>query len=130
MVEGTEFPVPTTTNTIEESWAAHQLRTTANFAGRSPLAHFLCGGLNTQIEHHLFPKICHIHYPALSRIVEATAAEFDLPYINNPSFASALASHYRLLKQYGIEAWAHRARCRRALTAAAGPVVSAAGAAT
>ncbi len=105
VVEGTEFPAPTAGGTIEESWAAHQLRTTANFAGRSPLAHFLCGGLNTQIEHHLFPKICHTHYPALSRIVERTAAEFDLPYIDNPTFGSALASHYRLLRQYGLEAW-------------------------
>ena len=105
VVEGTEFPEPTTGGTIEESWAAHQLRTTANFSGRSPLAHFLCGGLNTQIEHHLFPKICHTHYPALSRIVETTAAEFDLPYLTNRSFGTALASHYRLLRQYGVEAW-------------------------
>ena len=105
VVEGTEFPAPTAHNTIEESWAAHQLRTTANFSSTSPLAHFLCGGLNMQVEHHLFPKICHTHYPALSRIVEQTAAEFDLPYLNNATFGSALASHYRLLKQYGLDAW-------------------------
>ncbi len=113
VVEGTEFPIPNDANTIEESWAAHQLRTTANFASKSPLAHFLCGGLNMQVEHHLFPKICHTHYPALSRIVEQTATEFDLPYLNNASFGSALASHYRTLRQFGAEAWQAQQQARR-----------------
>lgn len=105
VVEDTQFPVPTERNTIEESWAAHQLRTTANFSGSSWLASFICGGLNTQVEHHLFPKICHIHYPALSRIVARTAKEFGLPYLENRSFLSALGSHYRVLRQYGPDAW-------------------------
>lgn len=117
VVEGTSFPVPTERNSIEESWAAHQLRTTANFAGSSAVAHFLCGGLNTQIEHHLFPKICHVHYPALSRIVRQTATEFNLPYLENRSFGTALASHYRILKQYGIEAWREQTAARRAAVA-------------
>lgn len=108
VVEDTQFPVPTERNTIEESWAAHQLRTTANFARNSWLASFVCGGLNTQIEHHLFPKICHVHYPALSRIVERTAGEFGIPYLENRSFSRALVSHYRVLRQFGPEAWRQR----------------------
>ncbi|MBO0929631.1 acyl-CoA desaturase [Fibrella sp. HMF5036] len=101
VVEGTSFPVPTQTGTIEEAWAVHQLQTTANFAPQSQLATFFCGGLNRQIEHHLFPQVCHIHYPAIAQIVKETALEFKLPYLENPSFLSALTSHYRLLKQLG-----------------------------
>lgn len=101
VVEGTAFPVPTSANTIEEVWAVHQLQTTANFAPDSQLATFLCGGLNRQIEHHLFPKVCHIHYPAIAGIVRDTAHEFGLPYLENPTFGSALVSHYRILKKLG-----------------------------
>lgn len=101
VVEGTYFPTPTAQGSITENWAEHQMRTTANFAPNSPLATFLCGGLNRQIEHHLFPKVCHVHYPALSAIVRQTAQEFNLPYIENKTFASALGSHYRLLKKNG-----------------------------
>jgi linoleoyl-CoA desaturase len=105
IVEGTGFPVPDTQGNIEETWAVHQLQTTANFAPRSGLAAFLFGGLNHQIEHHLFPKVCHIHYPALSAIVRQTAREFNLPYIENRSFFSALQSHYRMLRKLGRDAY-------------------------
>ncbi|MEZ0485148.1 fatty acid desaturase family protein [Fibrella aquatica] len=101
VVEGTSFPVPTSLNTIEEAWAAHQMQTTANFSPKSKLATFFCGGLNRQIEHHLFPRICHIHYPAIADIVKQTAREYDLPYLENPTFFSALTSHYQVLKRMG-----------------------------
>ncbi|RZL32371.1 MAG: acyl-CoA desaturase, partial [Pedobacter sp.] len=96
VVEGTSFPHPNNDGNIEEAWAAHQMMTTANFATDSKLAAFFCGGLNRQIEHHMFPKICHIHYPAIGKIVKKTALEFNLPYIENSTFCSALASHYRM----------------------------------
>lgn len=105
VVEGTSFPNPDDKGNIEEAWAAHQMMTTANFAVDSKIASFLCGGLNRQVEHHLFPKICHIHYPAIGKIVKATAAEFNLPYIESPTFSSALASHYRMLRKLGKEAY-------------------------
>jgi len=105
VVEGTTFPLPNGKGNIEEAWAVHQMRTTANFAPRSPLADFLCGGLNRQIEHHLFPKICHIHYPAIAEIVKQTAQEFNLPYLEQATFFSALASHYRTLRKFGKEAY-------------------------
>ncbi|MFD2572390.1 fatty acid desaturase family protein [Spirosoma soli] len=101
VVEGTSFPVPGDNGTIEEAWAIHQMRTTANFAPRSAIAAFFCGGLNRQIEHHLFPKVCHIHYPAITSIVKRTAEEHGLPYLENATFFSALQSHYRILKQLG-----------------------------
>jgi len=105
VVEGTSFPHPNNEGNIEEAWAAHQMMTTANFAVDSKIAAFFCGGLNRQVEHHLFPKICHIHYPAIGKIVKETALEFNLPYIESPTFCTALASHYRTLKRLGKYAY-------------------------
>ncbi len=101
VVEGTAFPQPDDQGDIQNAWAIHQMQTTANFAPQSQLAAFFCGGLNRQIEHHLFPKVCHIHYPAITAIVRQTATEFDLPYLENKSFGSALLSHYRILRKMG-----------------------------
>jgi linoleoyl-CoA desaturase len=105
VVEGTDFPEPNDQGNIEEAWANHQMHTTANFATKSKIAAFLLGGLNRQIEHHLFPKVCHIHYPAISAIVKQTTEEFNLPYIESVTFLDALRSHYRMLKHYGHEAY-------------------------
>jgi linoleoyl-CoA desaturase len=105
VVEGTDFPLPNSEGNMEEAWAAHQMRTTANFARKSWIAAFFCGGLNQQIEHHLFPKVCHIHYPEIGKIVKQTALEFNLPYIESETFGGALASHYRTLKRLGKEAY-------------------------
>lgn len=104
VVEGTDFPEPNCDGNIENNWAEHQMRTTANFAGENPVAGFFLGGLNRQIEHHLFPKVCHIHYAKIGRIVKETAHEFNLPYIENATFFKALKSHYKMLKKFGFEA--------------------------
>ena len=103
VVEETAFTIPNEEGNVEEAWAVHQMQTTANFSRKSWLANYLCGGLNMQIEHHLFPKICHIHYKALSEIVKATAKECNVPYLENTTFFTALQSHYRLLKKMGKE---------------------------
>lgn len=100
-VEGAEFPVPDDHGTTSHTWAEHQMLTTANFATASPLGLFLTGGLNHQVEHHLFSRICHVHYPALRPLVQRIAAEHGLPYLSSPTFAAALASHYRMLKRFG-----------------------------
>lgn len=104
VVEETTFPEPDDKNQIESAWAVHQMETTANFSMNSKLATFLCGGLNMQVEHHLFPRICHIHYPALSKIVRETAIEYNVAYNENPTFLKALQSHYNILKKYALEA--------------------------
>ncbi|MEX2594957.1 MAG: acyl-CoA desaturase [Anditalea sp.] len=101
LVEETDMPHLQGNENVEEAWAEHQMRTTANFSRNSKTAVFLFGGLNYQIEHHLFPKICHIHYPAISEIIKQTAHEFNLPYHENRSFYSALKSHYLFLKKLG-----------------------------
>lgn len=108
VVEGTNFPTPNTEGNIEDNWAEHQMKTTANFASGNPVAAFFLGGLNQQIEHHLFPRICHIHYTKIGQIVKETAHEFNLPYIENPTFFKALKSHYKMLRKFGMEASLHK----------------------
>lgn len=103
VVEETDFPLPDGTGNIKNTWAVHQLYTTADFGRNNALLNFLCGGLNFQVEHHLFPKICHVHYRHISEIVKDTAAKFNLRYNDNRTFFSALASHVRLLKTLGRE---------------------------
>lgn len=100
-VEGVSFPEPNEEGRLEESWAVHQMQTTANFSRKSAIAKFFCGGLNFQIEHHLFPNICHVHYPELSKIVEKNAKAYNVPYHENETFIGALKSHYRTLKHFG-----------------------------
>lgn len=84
-----------------QSWHDHQMQTTANFAHDNKLLTYLIGGLNYQVEHHLFPTICHSHYPELSKIVKQTAAEFGNPYYYEETFIGAIRSHYKLLKNLG-----------------------------
>lgn len=115
VVEGTDFPVPNEAGNVEEAWAEHQMRTTANFAPNSKIASFLLGGLNRQIEHHLFPRVCHVHYPSIAGIIRQTAKEFNLPYIESPSIFTALRSHYRILRKLGKEAYLAQHATIRAL---------------
>ncbi len=97
-----EFPMPDEeTNTMDEHWAVHQVQTTVDFARNSRVLTWLLGGLNFQVEHHLFHKVCHIHYPALSRIVEQACAEFDIRYNEHKTFWQGVVSHYRWLRQMG-----------------------------
>ncbi len=100
LVEGPDFDQDPET-LIEGSWMVHQLRSAANFSTNNKLATWFFGGLNFQIEHHLFPKICHIHYPALAPIVRETATKYGLPYHSFDTFFGALRSHIRLLKKLG-----------------------------
>jgi linoleoyl-CoA desaturase len=101
VVEEAEFVAPTEANRIENAWAIHQVESTVDFARRSKLAAWLLGGLNFQIEHHLFPRICHVHYPAMSKIVEQTCKDFGIEYHEHPSFAAGVASHFRWLRTMG-----------------------------
>ena len=102
-VEQAEFPLPRhDTGRIETSWAIHQVETTVDFARGSPVAAWLLGGLNFQIEHHLFPRICHINYPHISKLVEQTCHEFGVRYSEHESFWSGVASHFRWLQRMGM----------------------------
>lgn len=101
VIDGTEYPMPDDDGKMENSWAIHQLLTTTNFANNNRILNWYVGGLNFQVEHHLFPNICHVHYRDLSHIVKYTAEEFGLPYKSEPTFIGALVSHAKLLKQLG-----------------------------
>lgn len=101
-VQETHFPVQNPTNgKIEDEWAVHQLKTTANFATKSKFWNWFTGGLNFQVEHHLFPNISHIHYPALSQIVSNLCKEYNIPYLVHEKTRYALASHISHLKEMG-----------------------------
>ena len=93
--------MPDARGVIHTDWAVHEVLTTANFARNNSLLNWYIGGLNFQIEHHLFPHICHIHYRKISPIVERTAKEFGIPYNLKPSLRAALASHVRRLRELG-----------------------------
>lgn len=86
---------------IESEWLVHEVKTTCNFARENHLLNWYIGGLNFQVEHHLFPNICHIHYPKIAPIVERTVREFGFPYHVKPTFRSAVISHMRKLKELG-----------------------------
>lgn len=96
------YPKPNKEGNMDNNWMVHQLQTTANFATNSKLFSWFAGGLNFQVEHHLFPNICHVHYPKIAKIVENTAKEFGHPYFNyNRTVLAAFIDHFRMLKQLG-----------------------------
>ncbi|RYC66811.1 acyl-CoA desaturase [Spirosoma sordidisoli] len=100
VVEGACQPEPDESGCVYNTWAIHQMYTTANFSCPALLSWYI-GGLDFQVEHHLFPNISHIHYRALSPIVQQTAEEYGIPYNNKPSFQQALSSHINMLKTLG-----------------------------
>jgi linoleoyl-CoA desaturase len=100
-VEHTDFPLPGDSGKIENEWAIHQIHTTANFATKNKTISWLLGGLNFQIEHHLFPRISHVHYPAISKIIKKTCGEYGINYIEFPKMTQAIVSHVHYLKRLG-----------------------------
>jgi len=102
-VEQAEFPLPSRDNgQIENAWAVHQVETTVDFARRSRVAAWLLGGLNFQIEHHLFPRVCHVNYPAISKVVEGACRDFGVKYSDHGSFWAGVVSHFRWLRRMGM----------------------------
>ena len=103
VVENTEFENVALDETkhIETAWAEHELKTTSNFAMNNKVISWFVGGLNYQIEHHLFPRVSHVHYPAISKIVMQKCAEYNLPYNKYDTMQAALASHFKVMKLLG-----------------------------
>ncbi len=105
VVESTEFPpVEGDPARSADEWAVHQLSTTSNFATGNRLLGWYLGGLNFQVEHHLFSRVCHLHYPSIAPIVRRTCKEFGVVYLEQPTFRSALRSHVRWLRTMGSAA--------------------------
>ncbi len=101
VMPSSEYPLPDQTGTMDNNWAIHQLLTTTDYSQDSRLFSWYIGGLNFQIEHHLFPNICHIHYRKISGIVKFTAEKYGIPYHVRKSFFRALYDHFKMLKLLG-----------------------------
>ena len=101
IVPASEYPLPDENGLIKGDWASHQLITTSNFSPKNRFFSWLIGGLNYQIEHHLLPNICHVHYRKISHIVAETAKEYGLPYHSKQTFFAAVGDHFKMLKQLG-----------------------------
>ena len=101
VVENTHFYEGYEDTKIDEEWAITQVLTTANFARRNPIVNWFVGGLNFQIEHHLFPRISHTHYPAISEIVKQHCEEYNVPYNDNPTMWRAVRSHFKMMRIFG-----------------------------
>lgn len=102
LVPEAEFPMPVPgTDQVDCPWAVHQAKVTVDFARRNRVLTWMLGGLNFHKEHHLFPLICHVNYPAMAEVVKETCREFGVPYTEHRTLAAGIAAHYRWLKQMG-----------------------------
>jgi linoleoyl-CoA desaturase len=103
VVTTSEYPLPDVKGNMDNNWAIHQLLTTSDFSPKSKVFSWLIGGLNYQIEHHLFPNISHVHYPKIAVLVRELAAKYRLPYHVQPGFFTAMGDHARMLRKLGME---------------------------
>lgn len=102
LVDKAEFPLPCEdTGCMEKPWAVHQALVTVDFSPRNRVLTWLVGGLNYHKEHHLFPLICHVNYPGISKVVEETCRQFEVPYHTHRTFWAGIAAHYRWLRRMG-----------------------------
>ena len=103
IIEEAETLLPNPSGTMKNTWAIHQLFTTVNFSPKNKIVNWFTGGLNHQVEHHIFPNISHIHYGKISEIVKKTAREFDLPYNEYKTTRKAIIAHFKHLKEMGLK---------------------------
>lgn len=103
VMDEAEMVVPEEDGTLKNTWAIHQLKTTVNFGAKSKIVNYFTGGLNHQVEHHIFPHISHVHYGKIAKIVKATAKEFNLPYNEYKTTRKAIIAHFRFLREMGMK---------------------------
>lgn len=103
VMDEAEMPLPDKEGNLKNIWAIHQLKTTVNFGAKSKIVNWFTGGLNHQVEHHIFPNISHIHYGKIAKIVKETAQEFNLPYNEYKTTRKAIIAHFKFLKQMGMK---------------------------
>lgn len=101
VVTDVDFYKPDEDGSVENNWAIHQFQTTANYARGSKAFSWFIGGLNHQIEHHLFPNICHIHYERIAPIVQEIAENYEVPYHEHRTFVGAIRNHFLMLDRLG-----------------------------
>ena len=103
VMDAAEMPLPEKDGSLKNTWAIHQLKTTVNFSPKSKIINWFTGGLNHQVEHHIFPNISHIHYGKIAEIVKKTAKEFNLPYNEYKTIRKAIIAHFSYLKLMGVK---------------------------
>jgi len=103
VMEEAEMPRPSEDGLLKNTWAIHQLKTTINFSTKNKIVNWFTGGLNHQVEHHIFPNISHIHYTKISKIVKETAKEFNLPYHEYKTTRKAIIAHFKYLRDMGMK---------------------------
>ena len=103
IMDEADMPLPDKKGNMKNSWAIHQLNTTVNFAANNKLVNWFTGGLNHQVEHHIFPNISHVHYDKIAEIVKKTANEFNLPYNEFKTTKDALTAHFKYLRYMGLK---------------------------
>lgn len=103
IMDEADMPIPDSEGNIKNNWAIHQLKTTVNFASSNKLVNWFTGGLNHQIEHHIFPNISHVHYNKIAEIVKKTVKEFKLPYNEFKTTKDAIIAHFNYLRLMGIK---------------------------
>lgn len=103
VMPNTDMPLPDESGSMENTWAIHQLHTTSNFAPNGKIVEFYTGGLNHQVEHHLYTNISHVHYKKIATFVKETALEHGLPYNEYETMWQALKEHYKQLKKLGVQ---------------------------
>jgi linoleoyl-CoA desaturase len=103
VVDEAANPQPNESGEMENTWAIHQLFTTVNFAPKNKIVNWYTGGLNHQIEHHIFPHISHVHYGKIAKIVKETAKECQLPYYEYKTMTAAVIAHFKHLKELGMK---------------------------
>ncbi|MEZ4956673.1 MAG: acyl-CoA desaturase [Saprospiraceae bacterium] len=96
--DGTTYPLPDEDGNIDNNYALHVLETTADFSRHNRLGSWLMGGINIHVIHHILPQVCHVHYPALTKILKQTCDDYGIEYQENPDFWTALKKHYKILK--------------------------------
>jgi linoleoyl-CoA desaturase len=103
IMDEAEMPMPENDGSLKNTWAIHQLKTTVNFSPKNKFINWFTGGLNHQVEHHIFPNISHIHYGKIAEIVKKTAKEFNLPYNEFKTTRKAIIAHFNYLKLMGVK---------------------------
>lgn len=102
LTENTSYP-PLEGTVVNENWAIHVLKTTGDFSTKGHFLQWLVGGINLHVPHHLFPRICHVHYRKITPLIKEVAQKYNITYREIPSFRAALTSHFRLLKSLGTK---------------------------
>ena len=79
-------------------WLRLQIQNSGNFMNDNLVWTHLFGAINYQIEHHLFPNMSSVHYPAVKPIVVKFCKENNIPYVHHPTLFGAYKSFLKMME--------------------------------